>query len=65
MLAISKLVSQMQVTTKITTQDIGDSDADVFVRVVPEGYYAGVIYTVYNTTNGTDYCSKFDMSRKI
>ena len=55
----------MQVTTEITDQDISDSDADVLVRVIPEGYYDGVIYTVYNTTNGTDYCSKFDMSRKI
>ena len=54
----------MQVTSKIATQHISDSGADVFVRVVPEGYYDGVIYTVYNTTNGTDYCSKFDMSRK-
>ena len=51
----------MQVTTKLTTQDIRDSDAEVSARVVPEGYSDGVIYIVYNTTNGTDYCSKFDI----
>ena len=48
----------MKVTAKITDQDISDSGADILVRVVPEGYYDGIIYTVYNTTNGTDYCSK-------
>ena len=40
-------------------QDISDSNADVLVRVEPEGYNDGVICTVYNTTNGTDYCSKY------
>ena len=37
---------------------MSDSGADVLVRIIPEGYYSGIIYTTYNTTNGTDYCSK-------
>ena len=43
----------------MTKQDISDSNADILVRVEPEGYNDGVIYTIYNTTNGSDYCSKF------
>ena len=43
----------------MTKEDIIDSDADVLVRVEPEGYNNGVIHTVYNMTNGTDFCSKF------
>ena len=43
----------------MTEAGISDSNADVLVRVEPVGYNDGVIYTVYNTTNGTDFCSKF------
>ena len=43
----------------MTEAGVSDSNADVLVRVEPEGYNDGVIYTVYNTTNGTDFCSKF------
>ena len=42
----------------MTEQDISDSNADILVRVEPEGYNDGVIYTIYNMTNGTDFCSK-------
>ena len=50
----------MQVTARMTAQDIYDSDADVLVRVIPEGYSDGVIYIAYNNTDGTDYCSKYN-----
>ena len=55
----------MQVTARMTAQDIYDSDADVLVRVIPEGYYDGVIYIAYNNTDGTDYCSKYNCLLKI
>ena len=50
----------MQVKTTISDSrwKISDSEADVFIRVIPEGYSSSVIYTVYNTTSGADYCSK-------
>ena len=55
----------MQVTARMTAQNIYDSDADVLVRVIPEGYSDGVIYIAYNNTDGTDYCSKYNCSLKI
>ena len=53
------MILLLQVTSKTIKQYVSDSDADVLVRGEPVGYNDGVIYTVYNTTNGTDFCSKF------
>lgn len=58
----------MQVKTTISDSRqkiISDSEADVFIRVIPEGYSSSVIYTVYNTTSGADYCSKFVSSNLV